>query len=237
MDTIVFIEFVIISLFVGFIILGLVFELVGRLTRYARGTLINKAVASPGILSEESLALPGGLYFDKTHTWAFMENDGEVKVGLDDFLTRVTGKLTGIRLRNAGESFKKSEIFMSVLQNGKQLDLRAPVSGIIKEQNTALFENASLINSFPYTAGWVYKVQPTNWMREIQFLFMAGKFGLWLKEEFARLKDFICTAQLKSGAPARIVLQDGGEIKEGALMNFRSEIWEDFQTNFIDAVK
>jgi len=36
---------------------------------------------------------------------------------------------------------------------------------------------------------------------------------------------------------ANIVLQDGGKIKGGILMDFRSEVWEDFQTNFIDKLK
>jgi hypothetical protein len=30
------------------------------------------------------------------------------------------------------------------------------------------------------------------------------------------------------------VLQDGGEIKEGVLKNFGPEVWEEFQSSFIN---
>jgi hypothetical protein len=30
------------------------------------------------------------------------------------------------------------------------------------------------------------------------------------------------------------MLQDGGEIKDGVLSDLSPEVWEDFQTNFID---
>jgi hypothetical protein len=44
---------------------------------------------------------------------------------------------------------------------------------------------------------------------------------------------------LKNGSPeyAFITLQDGGEINDNVLENLPPEVWEDFQTNFIDTSK
>jgi len=42
-------------------------------------------------LNENSILAPGGLFYDKTHTWAFMEENGQVKIGINDFLQHVTG--------------------------------------------------------------------------------------------------------------------------------------------------
>ena len=36
---------------------------------------------------------------------------------------------------------------------------------------------------------------------------------------------------------AHVVLQDGGVIKEGVLSDFGPEVWEDFQSNFLDTYK
>ncbi len=33
---------------------------------------------------------------------------------------------------------------------------------------------------------------------------------------------------------ARVILQDGGEIRDGVLSEMGPEVWEDFQTKFID---
>ncbi|NJO90334.1 MAG: hypothetical protein HC831_16355 [Chloroflexia bacterium] len=54
----------------------------------------HKKYSSQGLLSRESLVVPTGLYFDKSHTWAFMEKDGLVGVGIDDFLQHVVGPVT-----------------------------------------------------------------------------------------------------------------------------------------------
>ena len=63
--------------------------------------------SSQSVLDENSLIVPEGLYFDKTHTWAFMEQNGIVKVGIDDFLQHITGTITRIKMKNQGEKSKE----------------------------------------------------------------------------------------------------------------------------------
>jgi hypothetical protein len=130
---------------------------------------------------------------------------------------------------------KKGDQILSLVQNGKQLNLYAPVSGTIIEQNEALEGNSSCLNSSPYNDGWVYRIEPSNWSRESQLLFMADKQRDFIRKEFTRLKDFLMTAPgSETGLYAQVILQDGGEISDGVLSQMGPEIWEDFQTNFID---
>jgi hypothetical protein len=64
---------------------------------------------------------------------------------------------------------------------------------------------------------------------------MAEKYGEWLKNEFSRLRDFLAHAMMKTEpAYAYVVLQDGGEVADNVLENLGPEVWEDFQTEFID---
>jgi glycine cleavage system H lipoate-binding protein len=197
------------------------------------GIHITSSVFQP-VFNENSVKVLNGLYFDKTHTWAFMEKDGLVKIGIDDFLQHVTGSITQLKLKNPGEKIRKCEPVLSIVHEGKQLTINAPVSGIIKEQNLNLIKNSSLVNSSPFSEGWIYRIEPTNWMRDIQFLFMGEKYKIWLKDEFSRLRDFL-SAIVKPGSQA--ILQDGGEIKDCPLSNLGPEVWEDFQANFIDTSK
>lgn len=187
---------------------------------------------------ETSVSVPNGIYFDRAHTWAFMEKDGNITVGIDDFLQRVTGPINRIEMKSTGEKIKKGDLLFSIVQKGKQLNLYAPVSGIIKKQNDALIADTSLINKSPYTLGWVYLIEPSNWFKEIQFLEMATKYRKWISTEFSRVKDFLA-ANLNpdSLAYAHVVLQDGGALKDGILTDFGPEAWEDFQTNFLDTYK
>ena len=217
---------------------GLIIDLVIRNNRAKKAAITIVPSTFPNIFSEDSLDVPKGIYFDKTHTWAFMEKDGSVKVGIDDFLQHVTGPLSRIGMKPAGVRVKKGEPLLTIIQNGKHLTVYSPVSGTIISSNETLMTNSATINAAPYTDGWVYMIEPINWIREIQFLSMAEQYKSWLKDEFSRLKDFIASA-LKVNNPeyAHVVLQDGGALKDSILAEFGPEVWEDFQTNFIDNTK
>jgi glycine cleavage system H lipoate-binding protein len=179
--------------------------------------------------------VPNGLFFDKTHTWAFMEKDGSVTIGLDDFIQHLTGPITRIEMKDPGEKIKKGELLISVIQSGKQLNMYAPVSGTIQKKNESLLSKSSVINTAPYTEGWIYRIEPTNWLSEIQLMDMAEKYKKWLNTEFARARDFLAvTLKPDSLEYSHVVLQDGGLLKEGVLSDFGPEIWEDFQTTFLD---
>ncbi|TAL64567.1 MAG: hypothetical protein EPN88_10765 [Bacteroidetes bacterium] len=192
------------------------------------------ASISTNAFNEDFVDIPMGLYFDKTHTWAFMEKDGMVRVGIDDFLQHITGPLTRVKMKSTGERIRKGKQALSIVQNGKQLNIYAPVSGTIKEQNKSLDTNSSIINSSPYSDGWVYRIEPTNWLKEIQYLIIGNKYKEWIKSEFSRLKEFITVSINPDTIEYAHVLQDGGELKDRVLMDLGPEVWEDFQTNFID---
>lgn len=190
------------------------------------------------VLNEHLITAPKGLYFDKTHTWAFMEKDGNVKIGLDDFLQHVTGTLNRIIMKEPGEIVRKGEKILTIVRDGKQLNIYSPISGIIVEQNQKLISDTSVINSSPFSKGWIYLIEPKNWLREIQFMIMGENYREWLQNEFTRLKDFFATStRTNSVAYVHTTLQDGGELTDNVLADLEPEVWEDFQTKFIDTSK
>jgi glycine cleavage system H lipoate-binding protein len=203
--------------------------------RRVESTQPNQQIEIAPRLIEQLVNVPNGLYFDKTHTWAFMEQDGNVRIGIDDFLQHITGKLTKIKMKETGEKVRKGETIMSIIQDGKQLNLYAPISGKIVAQNELLNRDSSLLNSSPFFKGWVYQIEPTNWLREAQFMLMGETYREWLRDEFTRLKDFI-TNSVKTNemAYSHVVLQDGGELSDNVLASLEPKVWEDFQTQFID---
>lgn len=181
---------------------------------------------------------PAGLLYDRSHTWAFMEKDGLIRMGVDDFLQHVTGDLTKIILKEPGTFVRRGEQILTLVKDGKQLNLYAPVSGLIKAQNTDLYLDSSIINSSPYSDGWVYLIEPRNWARELQLMFMSDKYTSWIQEEFIRLKNFFAETLIPNpNLPGYIIMQDGGELKENPLADLDPEVWEEFQTRFIDVSK
>ena len=69
-------------------------------------------------------------------------------------------------------------------------------------------------------------------------MIMAGKYVEYLKEEFARVRDFLTVMPgVNDVRYAHVVLQDGGEFKDGLLEEFGPEVWEEFQVKFLDAAR
>ena len=219
----------------GIFVAGLILYTIYRLARGTGKVSPVYETVHNVVFSEKSLIIPKGLFFDKTHTWAFMEKEGAVRVGVDDFIQHVTGTITRLKMKKPGEKIVKGEQILSLIQNGKQLNIYSPVSGTITSANETLIRNSSIINSSPYSDGWVYKIDPENWIKETRVMIMAERYAEWVKDEFVRLRDFLATIlganELRL---SQVVFQDGGEIRDSLLEEFGPEVWEDFQTGFID---
>ncbi|MEZ5001081.1 MAG: glycine cleavage system protein H [Bacteroidales bacterium] len=189
-------------------------------------------------IEESKLEAPRGLYYDKTHTWAFMERDGQVKIGIDDFIQKITGPVTRVLIKNPGEVLKKGEKALTIIQKGKQMVIYSPVSGTITGINELLLIDSAAINRSPFNEGWVYEVEPENWSREIQQMNLSGWYRMWLKSELSRFKDFLAKViSLDGRNDLQPVMQDGGEVTEHVLENLDPRIWEEFQTSFLDPSK
>jgi glycine cleavage system H lipoate-binding protein len=186
--------------------------------------------------NESTVNVPQGLFFDKAHTWAFMEEDGTIKMGIDDFMPHITGTITRVIMKEPGEMVRRGEKIVTIIRYGKQLSLYAPVSGTIKSQNDNLNRNSSLINTSPFKDGWIYRIEPKNWLREIQLMLMGENYRNWLRHEFTRLRYFFETS-MKSHSTVydHVILQDGGELRDNVLADMEPEVWEEFQSSFIDS--
>ena len=209
-----------------------------RYTNQRINFIKKETIKAAGTFGVNTVRVMNGLYYDKSHTWAFMEPSGLVKVGIDDFLQHATGNISSVQMKKAGEKVSKGETVVTIVQFGKKLNIKSPVSGIIIEPNSELDFNASPVNENPYSEGWIYRIEPSNWSREINFLLMSEKYRNWLNEEFIRLKDFLSFFSKKGNLEyAPLVLQDGGEMKDQPLAGLGPEVWEEFQVNFIDISK
>ena len=223
------------------VILFVVGYIASRFFGFIHTNKSKKAIGSEGgneILDPHIINAPEGLYFDKSHTWTFMEKNGLVRMGLDDFMQHVTGLLTRVNMKKPGETVKKGEPVVSLIQEGKQLTIKAPISGTIKEYNKTLLHEVEKINKEPYTGGWIYLIEPDNWQSEIPFLKMADNYREWLKNEFSRLKDFVSySTSIDKNINERLVMQEGGALKDHFLEDMGPVLWEEFQRKFIDMPK
>ena len=105
---------------------------------------------------------PEDLKYTKEHEWVRVE-DNIAYVGITDFAQSELGELVYVEVESVGETLSIEEVFGTVEAVKTTSDLFMPVSGKILEFNTELDENEgdnpTIINSDPYGAGWIIKVE------------------------------------------------------------------------------
>ena len=127
----------------------------------------NRIHKAMGALTANLLRIPQGLFYSKTHTWAYLEKSGNAKVGLDDFLLQIVGDVKVNHLKFPGEKIRKGEILAEIDQNGKRLRIISPISGEVVVANTMIRENPEMLHEDPYGKGWIYAIKPSNWKEDI----------------------------------------------------------------------
>lgn len=189
---------------------------------------------SLGILTSDSLKIPQGILFSRFHTWTHLQMTGVAKVGLDDLLLHITGKVRFNPFIKSGERIRKGDLLAKIDQNGKVLRIFSPISGEIVAANSELAKSPELLNEDPYTKGWMYKIKPSSWVTDTQSYFLAEDATAYAMQELERFKDFLTTSITKySPIPSNVVLQDGGELIDQPLAELPDEVWQEFQQNFL----
>ncbi len=201
------------------------------LNRQAKATKkLNEALQ---ILSANILKLPQGIFYNKNHTWTFLERNGAARIGLDDLLINIVGRVNINKLKTPGDMIRKGDVIAEIGHNGKSIKVIAPVSGEVLKANEMLTQTPEAISSDPYGQGWIYKIKPVNWIAETQDCYFAEEAVNWSKKEIERFKDFMAeTVKKYSPAQANVIMQDGGEVCCNALAEMPEEIWKDFEKNF-----
>ena len=111
--------------------------------------------------SPEDYTMPDDLYYHPEDTWVKVEDDG-VRIGMTDFFQQNSGDVVYVDLPFDGDELEAGEV-CGKLQSAKWIGkLIAPISGEIKEVNTELESDSTLINQDPYGEGWIMLVEPSS---------------------------------------------------------------------------
>lgn len=136
----------------------------------------------------EGYKLPDELYYTKDHTWAKIEENGSVTVGLDAFGAKSAGNIEFIDLPMEDDEFEAGEAFGS-LESAKWVGgLLMPVTGTITGVNEAIEDDLDILKEDPYGEGWLIKIKPTNLKDDIKGLIHDLDVGPWIKKEIETRK-------------------------------------------------
>lgn len=106
--------------------------------------------------------VPGDRKYTKDHEWVRSEADGTAVVGITDHAQQQLGELVFVELPETGRSFGSGENCAVVESVKAASDVYAPVAGTVIAVNEALGSEPGLVNTDPYGAGWLFRVQPDS---------------------------------------------------------------------------
>jgi len=136
----------------------------------------------------EGYNLPDELYYTKDHTWARVEDNGIVTVGMDAYGAKAAGNIEFIDLPMEDDEFECGDAFGS-LESAKWVGgLLMPVAGTVSAVNESIEDDLSLLAEDPYGEGWLIKIKPSNLKEDLKTLIHGVDVSPWLKKEIQNRK-------------------------------------------------
>lgn len=174
---------------------------------------------------------PDGIFFSKSHTWVSLFPSGKIRIGVDDFITRLLSKPEIIFMKRTGDIVEKGDPLIRLKEGGHTLTVRAPVSGTVLAANEALSSDPGLLKDRLFSDGWTYIVRPRS-AGEVKELFVGSETRVWMHKELQRLRDLFAIGLSGDAVPA--FMQDGGMPAEGALDAMDDAMWQQVDHEFLD---
>jgi glycine cleavage system H protein len=148
--------------------------------------------------------VPENLRYHPGHTWVLSESPNLVRVGMDDFASKLTGKMERITLPQRGQWIRQGQKMCTIHRDGCDADMLSPIEGSVCDINEAIVRNPKLALRDPYGEGWLLTVQAPDAKTSFRNLLGGTMARWWTEESASRLQRHIPVAM------GSVMAQDGG---------------------------
>ena len=124
------------------------------------------------------MTVPSNLHYTKDHEWADFENPARVRIGLTDFAQKALGDIVFVELPKINTEVKSGDMIGEVESTKSVSEIYSPANGKVIEVNDKLSDTPEVINTSPYTEGWVCVLDCGN---------SDGTDGLLSSDEYSSL--------------------------------------------------
>jgi len=105
--------------------------------------------------------IPQDLRYTADHEWVRID-DTTITIGITDYAQDSLGDVVYVELPDVGAAVTSGDAMSEVESTKSVSDIIAPVDGTVTEVNSALDDDPAVLNSDPYQAGWICKIDATN---------------------------------------------------------------------------
>jgi len=169
--------------------------------------------------------VPENMRYHPGHTWAVAETPTLVRVGLDDFASRLIGHISRIALPQRGQWIRQGQKLCTIHRDGVAVDMVSPIEGSVADVNDSLLQNPELARKDPYNEGWFITVQSPDAKINFRNL-LGGALARWWTEESA--------SRLQRRMPVALgaLAQDGGVAMDNVSNQVGDEEWAQVAREF-----
>ena len=118
-------------------------------------------------------SIPNELSYTKEHEWVSVV-EMTYTMGITDYAQAALGDIVYVQLPKVGEVVTAGTVCGEVESTKSVSEIFAPVSGTVVAINDSLSNSPETINSDPYGAGWLAKIEVTSAPQE---LLTAAEYG------------------------------------------------------------
>ena len=126
--------------------------------------------------------VPAELKYSKEHEWLRKEADGSYTVGITEHAQELLGDMVFVDLPEVGATVSAGDDCAVAESVKAASDIYAPIGGEIVAVNDALSDSPDLVNSEPYTDGWIFKIKASD-ESELDSLLDATAYKALLEDE------------------------------------------------------
>ena len=106
--------------------------------------------------------IPNELKYAHSHEWVRAEGNGEYTIGITEHAQELLGDMVFIDLPEVGREVNLGDDCAVAESVKAASDIYTPLSGTIVAVNEDLDGSPELVNSEPYTDGWLFRIKASN---------------------------------------------------------------------------
>jgi len=168
--------------------------------------------------------VPENLRYHTGHTWALSESRDLVRVGMDDFASKLVGKIESITLPQRGRWIRQGQKIWTMFRDGKSVDMVSPIEGTVNDINEAVMKDPELARKDPYGEGWLVTVQAPDAKTNFRNLLGGALARVWTEESALRLRSRMSLATA--------LAQDGGVAVDDLTAHLPDQDWAEITKEF-----
>jgi glycine cleavage system H lipoate-binding protein len=136
-------------------------------------------------------ALAANYFYHFGHAWARVEYGGRVRVGLDDFASRLFGPFDRVDLPKMGCALRQGEPGFGLARGNLRAECLCPVEGVVVAVNPKASGEDDPLTSEPYDEGWLMVIEPVKLLSGLRNLFFEEESRAWLEDEASSLTAMV----------------------------------------------